>query len=87
MKSLTTTDFWRSYTALPPLAKEQARKAYQLWTSNQFHPSLHFKKISGSLWSVRISGGYRALALKKENTYYWFWIGLHDDYEALIKDF
>ena len=81
----TTPEFWHSYSALPPLAKEQAQKAYQLWTSNQFHPSLHFKKVGGSVWSVRISGGYRALALKKGEDYYWFWVGSYDDYETLIN--
>lgn len=84
MKSLTTSEFWRSYAALPPEVKEQARKVYRLWISNQFHPSLHFKKVSHDLWSVRISGGYRALAFKKGEDYYWFWIGSHDDYDALI---
>lgn len=85
MNSLTTPEFWRLYAALPPSVKEQAQKAYQLWISNQLHPSLHFKKVGDELWSVRISGGYRALALKKGEDYYWFWIGSHDDYEALIN--
>lgn len=49
------------------------------------HPSLHFKKVGKNLWSVRISGGYRALALKKGNDYYWFWIGSHEDYETLLR--
>jgi hypothetical protein len=84
MKSLTTPDFWHSYFALSSEVKEQARKAYRLWINNQFHPSLHFKKVRNDLWSVRISGGYRALALKKGEDYYWIWIGSHDEYEALI---
>ncbi|WP_260445931.1 MULTISPECIES: hypothetical protein [unclassified Nostoc] len=37
------------------------------------------------LWSVRISGGYRALAIKNSEDYYWIWIGSHDEYEALIE--
>lgn len=84
MKSLTTSEFWCFYRALQPQVREQAKKAYQLWISNQFHPSLHFKKVSDELWSVRISSSYRALALKKGEDYYWIWIGSHDDYEALI---
>ncbi|MCW5313492.1 hypothetical protein GTQ43_06610 [Nostoc sp. KVJ3] len=70
MKSLTTPDFWRSYTVLSPEVKEQARKAYRLWINNQFHPSLHFKKVGNDLWSGE--------------DYYWIWIGSHDEYEALI---
>lgn len=84
MKSLTTADFWKSYAKLSPQIKEQAKKAYQLWKLNSLHPSLHFKKVGKNLWSVRISSDYRALALKKGDDYYWFWIGTHDEYEALL---
>jgi hypothetical protein len=85
MKSLTTPDFWNAYADLPPRVKKQTRKAYQLWKENQFHPSLHFKKVRKSLWSVRITNNYRALALQKGDDYYWFWIGSHDDYDALLS--
>ncbi len=65
--------------------KEQAHKAYRLWQENPSHPSVHFKKVGNNLWSARISGGYRALALKQGDDYYWFWIGTHDRYEALLS--
>jgi hypothetical protein len=65
MKSLTTSDFWKAYADLSPEKQEKARRAYQLWQSDPMHPSLHFKKVGKNLWSVRLSGGYRALALKK----------------------
>lgn len=84
MKSFATGDFWKAYAKLSPDMKEQARKAYRLWKENSLHPSLHFKKV-GKLWSARISGGYRALALKRDDDYYWFWIGEHDEYENLLK--
>jgi hypothetical protein len=84
MKSFATADFWKAYAKLAPEAKEQARKAYQLWLENSLHPSIHFKKVGKNLWSARISAGYRALALKKDDDYYWFWIGTHDEYEALL---
>ncbi|MFB2920396.1 MULTISPECIES: hypothetical protein [Aerosakkonemataceae] len=85
MKSLTTSDFWKAYAALSPEMKQQARKVYQLWKQNQFHPSLHFKKVGKNLWSVRITEDYRALALKKGDDYYWLWIGSHDEYDALLN--
>ncbi|MGB0562389.1 MAG: type II toxin-antitoxin system RelE family toxin [Spirulinaceae cyanobacterium] len=84
MKSLTTAEFWRAYRQLPPKLKVQARKTYAQWRQNPRHPSLHFKKVGKALWSVRITGGYRALAIKKGDDYYWFWIGPHDEYEALL---
>lgn len=85
MKSFATINFWEAYEKLSPEAKEQAQKAYSLWRENPLHPSLHFKKVGKNLWSVRISGGNRALALKKGDDYYWFWIGAHEEYEALLK--
>jgi hypothetical protein len=85
MKSLTTPDFWQAYTTLSSEMKGQAKKAYQLWKENPSHPSLHFKKVGKNLWSARITGGYRALALKKGDDYYWFWIGSHEDYDALLN--
>ncbi len=84
MKSFTTPDFWQGYAQLTPEMKAQAQKAYRLWQENPSHPSVHFKKVDDNLWSARISGGYRALALKKGEDYYWFWIGTHDKYEALL---
>ncbi|WP_042712236.1 type II toxin-antitoxin system RelE family toxin [Crocosphaera watsonii WH 8501] len=85
MKSLATAEFWKAYAKLSSEMQEQARKAYKLWQENPTHPSLHFKKVGKNLWSVRISGNYRALALRKGNDYYWIWIGDHDEYESLLS--
>jgi hypothetical protein len=84
MKSLATRDFWAAFTSLPPTIKDRAKIAYHLWRLNPRHPSLQFKK-TGSVWSVRIGGGYRALALLENDTFYWFWIGTHDEYERLLN--
>jgi hypothetical protein len=74
MKSSTTSDFWQAYKELSPAMKRRAKKAYKLWQENSLHPSLHFKKVGKKLWSVRISGGCRALALKEGDDYCWIWI-------------
>ena len=84
MRSSTTPDFWASYRELPPEIKARARTAYRLWRGNPRHPSLRFKKV-GEPWSVRIASGYRALALLQDDTFYWFWIGTHDEYERLLS--
>ena len=84
MKSFTTPDFWQAYGNLPQAIKKQARRAYQLWKENQFHPSLHFKKVGKNLWSVRVTLNYRALAIKRGDDCYWIWIGTHKDYESLL---
>jgi len=42
-----------------------------------------FKK-TGNVWSVRIGRGYRSLAVLDGDTFHWFWIGTHDEYERLL---
>jgi hypothetical protein len=85
MKSSTTSDFWRNYRALPPAARTAARKAYKLWQQNPRHGSLQFQK-KGDYWCARIGPGYRALGREHEGTFYWFWIGPHDEYERQLRD-
>jgi len=83
MKSLATAEFWGHFAALPTGVQQTARKAYRLWVRDPRHSSLRFKKV-GRVWAVRVSRGYRALGLLKEDTVYWFWIGPHDDYERIL---
>ena len=85
MKSSTTPDFWTSYRALSPEIKSIARTAYRLWRINPRHPSLRFKKV-GDVWRVRIGRGHRALALLQDDTFFWFWIGTHDEYERILGE-
>lgn len=84
-KSSTPPDFRASYSRLAPGIKHRARTVYRLWRNNPRHPWLCFKRV-GETWSVRIGGGYRALALLEGDTFYWFWIGTHDEYERLASD-
>ncbi len=84
MKSSATAEFWRRFAALPVSVRDSARRAYQLWSRDPQHRSLHFKKI-GNVWSVRVSRGYRAVGLLKGDTVRWFWIGPHDEYERILN--
>lgn len=86
MKSETLPSFWKNYAKLTENAKQNARKAYRLWAKNPFHPSLHFKCINRkeSIWSVRISKGYRAIGVLDGEKVVWFWVGNHDDYEKFF---
>jgi len=54
LKHHTTSDFWRHYRQLPRNIQELADKNYELLKANPFHPSLHFKKVTDDLWSVRV---------------------------------
>jgi hypothetical protein len=84
MKSLTGSKFWNAYAALPPNIQQAAQKAYRIWRLNPHHPSLHFEP-KGKYWAIRVTQGYRALALQVPDGYLWFWIGPHDEYERILR--
>jgi hypothetical protein len=62
------------------------RRRLKLWQENPSLKSLGFKKIKADLWSVRAGSGFRALATFEDDTFLWFWIGSHDEYERLLRD-
>jgi hypothetical protein len=49
------------------------------------HPSLHWKRISGAVWSARVSYQYRAVARVNGEDVLWFWIGSHAGYDRLLR--
>jgi hypothetical protein len=81
----TTRRFWQCYDALPESIQNIANQSYQLLKTNPGHPSLHFKKLSGKYWSVRVGSSYRAVGIEVESGISWFWIGTHSEYDKLIK--
>ncbi len=85
MNHQTTPRFWAFYYALPLEVQRLADKQHGLLEENPKHPSLHFKEVGSELWSARVNDSYRALAIKVPTGYLWFWIGLHNEYERLIK--
>lgn len=87
MKSATLPSFWTEYRSLENDIQARARKAYQLWAENPFHPSLHFKCINSNenVWSVRVTRGYRAVGTLDGDTVTWFWIGGHDEYDRFFS--
>ncbi|NES83982.1 MAG: hypothetical protein F6K10_22630 [Moorea sp. SIO2B7] len=87
MKSSTTKDFCKQLHQLPIAVREQANKAYALWKTEPYHPSLQFKRVSQRqpIYSARISLNYRALGLLEKDHIYWFWLGTHAEYDELLK--
>ncbi len=88
MEHRATTAFWREYRSLPPDIRHRADKQFLLLKVDPQYPSVQFKKIGErqgqELWSARVTLNYRALALKRNYGYLWFWIGGHQTYETLI---
>lgn len=84
MKSAITRTFREEFARLPSQVQKQAQKQFRLWRENPRHPSLRFKKV-GEYWSARINDDYRAVARLHNDTYYWFMIGPHRDYDQFLQ--
>ncbi|MSQ25809.1 MAG: hypothetical protein EXR49_06010 [Dehalococcoidia bacterium] len=86
MTSRTTASFRRSFSRLPESVQEQAPASYRLFAENPQHSELRFKQIHAtrSIYSVRVSLGYRAIGMRDDDVMVWFWIGSHSDYEQMI---
>ena len=84
MKSKVDPAYWRRFNALPQHIQQLTRKSHSLWLANPFHPSLRFKKLRGTLWSVRIGDHYRVTGyFLSPDTFVWIWIGTHEEYNKL----
>ena len=83
MKSAANPRFWKAFAALLPEVQRLARKNFRLWQGNPKHRSLRFKKV-GEVCSARVGDDFRALAQLRGDTFYWFWIGPHDEYDRII---
>ncbi len=85
MTSTCSGDFWEQYNNLDSKVRAAADKAFRLWMTNPSHPSLQFKKPNGcDFWCARITKDYRAVCVYQDDTYIWFFIGNHKEYDALI---
>jgi hypothetical protein len=83
VKHSASPRFWATYEALPSSIRKLADANFVLLKSDPHHPSLQFKKV-GRYWSVRVGLRYGALAVETEDSYVWFWIGSHADYDRLV---
>jgi len=48
VKHLASPEFWARLEKLPANVQQLARGNYELLKSNLYHPSLHFKRTTGS---------------------------------------
>lgn len=87
MSSRRTRSFHNAFDSLPDEVKERATDAFRLFQGDPHHRSLRLKKVHASepIYSVRITLSYRALALRANKDWIWFWIGSHADYEKLLN--
>lgn len=88
MKSKRTRSFIEAYNALPAAVQRQADKAYAQFERDPDYAGLNFKPVgTNPIWySVRIGISYRAVCVRgDDDTYLWFWIGSHAEYDKLLK--
>ena len=87
MKSVTTEQFRKQYAAATSRQQAQIKKSYKLWRENPSHPSIRFKKVHATepIYSARVDLDWRALGVLDADTVVWFWVGPHDEYDALLK--
>ena len=87
MISRRTARFRKAFASLPAEIQEAARGAFRQFQDDPSHPSLHLKQVHPSepIHSARVGLHYRALAVRDGDTFIWFWIGSHSDYDQMIK--
>ena len=83
-RSFALPEFWKCYDKLPIHIRELADKKFEAFRQEPFHPSLGLQK-KGQVWTVDIGRSYRAIALREDNDFHWFWIGSHEAYNQLLR--
>ena len=75
------------YAAAGAQRQAQIKRSYMLWIDNPSHPSIRFKKVHDTepIYSARVDLDWRALGVLEAGTLVWFWVGPHDEYDALLK--
>lgn len=87
MRSIRTHRFKSLYERLPEDVRRDADEAYRRFQDDPSYPGLNFERIQGipaPLYSARVGRQYRALAGRDRDTWVWFWIGSHADYDKVL---
>jgi hypothetical protein len=78
--------FRRDFARLPREIQQRASNAYRRFQADPTHPSLQFKRLNASLplWSVRVTDSYRAVGVRTDDEFVWFFIGTHAEYDQML---
>jgi hypothetical protein len=74
------------FSVLPSAVQRLTRTVFSRFCENPRHPSLRFKKMrhkhqGRDCYEVSITRDYRAVAYSDGDTYVWFWVGKHGDFD------
>lgn len=81
-----TKGFRDCLSKLPPQIQKLANEKYQMLLSNPQQVGIKPMVENGfkiPIWSAQVGGGHRALALKYQSYYVWYWIGTHEEYNRV----
>ena len=80
MEVYRTESFEADFAGLPITIQKRFASKLTLFINNPFHPSLHTKKMQGtvSIWELRVSKNYRCTFLLNKNICIFRRIGTHD---------
>ena len=84
IRSYAVASFWSHYNALPVEVRRLADKQFRLFSADPGHRSLGFAR-KGAMWTAEVGRSYRAMARKKGDDLYWFWIGSHEAYNNVLS--
>ena len=80
MKIFITTPAQKQLKKFPPDIKKKTHKQFQFLQTDVHHPSLRFKKMSGSeIFEGRIDNHYRFTGKFVEEDFYITFMGTHDE--------
>lgn len=87
MGSWRTAKFRKLYDKLDPATQALVDAAYESYKRD---PKLVNFEQKGRLQGVphfgaRINENWRALAFQTEGETFWYWVGLHTDYDRILK--
>lgn len=89
MRHLELPSFVKSLQKLSPEDKNKAKKAIRQLTdafqAQTIPPGLGLKKISPSLWELRVDLRLRVIFVLEEDLVKWSFVGNHDDVQRLIR--
>lgn len=90
VRSVRLRSFKEQFHRLPEEIRREAREKYRLFLINPFHPSFHRKRIQSrrsgpvSHWEFRVNLSYRAACYMDGETYVWYFIGHHRNFDAMF---
>lgn len=88
MRSKTSPQFRKLLARLPEAAQTEAREAYQRFKVDPYDPALHFTRLVSAgrdIYSARVGQRYRAVCSRYPDYWLWYWIGTHEQYNALLR--